>query len=842
MAPKEPKTLRMEINHRQVSFPEGASVLRVAELNGVYIPSLCSHKDLSPFGSCRMCMVEIDGMRGYPLACDTLAAKGMKVLTATNRLKELRSDILQLILSEHPSSCLICTESVECKTYQGTIRKTGVATGCRSCPNDDQCELQDVVANIGVTDINYPIYYHGHEPENDDPFFGRDYNICILCGRCVRMCQEVRGTGVLAFTHRGPRAKIGTAFGRNHIEAGCEFCGACVDICPTGALADKVSKWDGKPDGSRVSTCPICSLGCQVELHHKGGRLSKVTANLDDEINDGQLCVKGRFSLPELTHHFERATKPLLRKGPYQREVEWTEAVTTVADKLKGTAPEDILMLVSPDLTNESLFAAQRFMRKCLKSGGIDSTARTALAGGPALWSRIFSQPISIRDIGACDRIVAVGLDSRFHFSIVGAEIRKALRQGGKLAVIDPRDSNLAARADIRLRPSPATEGQLLNVIADSVGKGTRRLKAAVAASAVDPDELVSMLDMLDDGKKLAVIVGPQIFNYGDPRKLEAAIAKLAALPLTFIPLYHGVNARGALELGVFNELRPGGRQLLAGSPRGPGLASLRTAKGRPKVLYLVGEVPLDKRPPCDYIIAQDTYQPPFEVDAFLPAASFAEAGGTFINLEGRVQELVQVEAFPDGARTGFERPDWKIFTMLARELGSKVQFASAAAVRKEIARTIKGFPTKADRKPRTMRAIKNLPPHTARKADRGDGEFLLVIEPSGLRHRGVDMATKVEGLGALALETGFRLNPADLTGLRLRGEGRITVSPGGKGTTLTGLAKADPSCPRGVVYITRPDSFGGRDDLDEWTSLVALRCNPLRVNITRAPTAKAKA
>ena len=269
----EPKTLTMEINGKEVSFPEGVTVLRAAELNGVYIPSLCSHKDLSPFGSCRLCMVEIEGMRGYPLSCNTSATQGMKVLTDTVRLAELRKDILQLILSEHPSSCLVCGENDECKDYQGTIRKTGVTTGCRFCPNDLQCELQTLVEKLGVTEIEYPIYYHGYECENDDPFYDRDYNICILCGRCVRMCQEERGTSVLAFTFRGSKAKIGPAFGKTHIEAGCEFCGACVDVCPTGALADKASKWDGKPDGVVTNHLSILCNRLPVRGLSKGWQL-----------------------------------------------------------------------------------------------------------------------------------------------------------------------------------------------------------------------------------------------------------------------------------------------------------------------------------------------------------------------------------------------------------------------------------------------------------------------------------------------------------------------------------------------------------------------------------------
>ena len=179
-------------------------MLRAAELAGVYVPSLCSHKELSPFGGCRLCTVEIEGARGYPLACSTLVADGMEVTTNTVALREMRQEILRLILSEHPSSCLLCGESDDCRRSLSTIRKAGVSTGCRSCPNDGDCELQQVVERVGISEIGYPVAYRGLEAEHDDPFYDRDYNLCILCGRCVRMCHEVRGASVLSFKYRGP--------------------------------------------------------------------------------------------------------------------------------------------------------------------------------------------------------------------------------------------------------------------------------------------------------------------------------------------------------------------------------------------------------------------------------------------------------------------------------------------------------------------------------------------------------------------------------------------------------------------------------------------------------------
>jgi len=827
----------MEINHGKVSFPEGVTVHRAAELSGIYIPSLCSHKDLSPFGGCRLCMVEIEGMRGYPLSCNTLAQEGMKVLTDTARVRELRQEILKLILSEHPSSCLVCSEKSDCRDYQGTIRKTGVSTGCRFCPNDGQCELQDLVDKIGVTEIDFPIYYHGYEPEHDDPFYDRDYNICILCGRCVRMCQEVRGTSVLAFTYRGPRAKIGPAFGRSHQEAGCEFCGACVDVCPTGALAEKVSKWDGKPEGRSVSTCPFCAVGCQIELDHKSGRLSKARANLDPEINDGQLCVKGRFCLPEVAHHFERARKPMLRKGNYFREVGWPEALDKVAAALKDVGSHEFVMIVSPDLTNESLFAAQRFVRDCLGAAGIDSTARAELPGGLSLWSHLFSLPISIKSIARADAVVALGLDSRFNFSVVGTKVRKALDAGAKLVTIDPRDSNLARYTDEWIRPAPGREGLVLRVLVESLKGEKVDLASAAREASVDLGLLETALEILRSSRDLTVIVGPQVFRYSNISALVDALTTLAGLKnVNFIPLYYGANTRGALEMGVFPESGPGGRPLAGTGASAPGLADLEKGLVRPKVVYLVGDVPFFDRPDCDFLIVQDTYLPPFKVDAFLPASSFAESGGTLVNIEGRVQAVVPVENPPEGAVTGFMRPDWRIFSDLAAILKpGSMSYGSAEDVFKDIHKAAPGFPAEIDREPRKMKATG--PPAVAGSAaadQSSSGDFLLVAEPGGYRHRGIDIASKVGGLAELALEEGFRLHPDDLESLGLKDGEELTVSiePGEAG--VSGKAKADGGCPRGVIYYTRPVVLGGLSHRRAYEPLYRLRQNPARASVSR--------
>jgi formate dehydrogenase (NADP+) alpha subunit len=821
--------IELEIDHVRVAVPRGVSVLRAAELAGAEVPSLCSHKELSAFGGCRLCTVEIDGMRGYPLACSTEARPGMQVTTDTVALREMREEVLQLILSQHPASCLFCGEQDECRRNQTTIRKAGVSTGCRSCPNDGACELQKVVEQVGLTELKYPIAYRGLEPEHDDPFYDRDYNLCILCGRCVRMCHEVRGASVLAFKYRGPKTVIGPAFGVSHSDAGCEFCGACVSVCPTGALADKVSKWDREADAISTSTCPFCGFGCQLELGSIDGRLSWARGGHDEQLNDGQLCVRGRFCLPETTHHFDRARKPMLRQGRYNQISDWDEALSEVSAMLSYAAADDFLMLVSADLTNESLYAAQRFARTAVGSNGLDSSDGARLPGGTASWSRLFGLPISFDQLGQAEAVIVAGLDSRFSFSVVGVQVRRAVRRGGSLVVVDARESNLVPLAGEWLPAAPGAEARelvhLLRAILgeESVAEGRRTGEARRLAAAAG---------RLAAAKTLAVVVGPRVFDSLGAGALLSELETVAGRAgVTVLPLREGANLRGALELGAMAGVLPGPRPAT-----GDGLTLPRMASGaRPSVIYLVGEAPFTTRPDCDFLIAQDLYVPPFEVDAFLPAASFAEADGTLTNLEGRVQELRGVEAGADGADPW---PDWRIFAELARRLDRPgLEFDDAVGVRAAIREELPGYPGEGDRGPRRMTALDGARPPAAAGAGerhRGRGCFLLVPEPSTFRHRGIDLGGVVEGLGELRPEHGLRMNADDLAGLGVKPGEVVTIETGGARIAVP--ARADPGCPRGAVYATQVQAWGGRADGDAspaFELLSRLPATPVKVTVT---------
>jgi len=805
--------IKMEFNGRAVEAPKGITVLRAAELNGIFIPTLCSHKDLSPFGGCRMCIVEIDGIRGYPLACNTLATDGMKVLTESGAIQDIRREVLRLILSEHPSSCLICDEKEECKKFQGTVRKSGVASGCRYCPNDGRCELQDLVEKLGITEVGYPVIYRGYEAERSDPFFDRDYNICILCGRCVRMCQEMRGTAVLAFNYRGPSVKVGPAYGRSHIEAGCEFCGACVSVCPTGALAEKASKWDGKPDSFVESVCPYCAIGCQLDLYVKNGKFSVALPVLDPEVNDGQACVKGRFCIGEVSHHFERARKPFAREGGYWKEKTWDEAIGIAVGKLKELSPGEFSMIVSPDLTNESLYAAQKFVRTVMGTNSIDSTARTSLGGGFGLWTKLFGKQISINEIKNASRILAVGLDTRFNFSIIGVEIRKAMQKGATLVTIGPRESNLARYAECWLRPAPGFEGTLLKALASGKKKDLSR---AAGDAGIDIEDLEKAFNIVNTGENLVVIIGPSVFKYSDTSDLNDALSALIKREnASIIPLYVGANTRGAIETGVFPDILPGPAfrtdklavsaieklwDVKLPTDKGITLGEIINGIEKPKVIYLVGTHPTFKRLDCEFLIVQDIFEPDFECDLYLPASGFLESPGTLTNVEGRVQELNNAEKLPDGVMYGRARPDWMIFSLIAKAIGKK------------------GFEYESD-------AGKKSEP-------KKKGKFLLTLRPMNYIHRGISITTKVEGLQIINPEFGFYMSSEDADEMGISEGETITVEAGKiKGSAP---ARIEPELPKGVIYLYVPDSFGGQANLEGLEGLFRLEENPHSAEVKR--------
>ncbi|MDZ7816393.1 MAG: molybdopterin-dependent oxidoreductase [Planctomycetota bacterium] len=528
-------------------------------------------------------------------------------------------------------------------------------------------------------------------------------------------------------------------------------------------------------------------------------------ARSDEVVNDGQLCLRGRFCMTEVTHHYSRGKQPKMLMGEYFRKVKWEEAVEKATGAFSNCSPDEVVTLVSPDLTNESIFAAQKFVRECLKSENIDSTARERLAGGPAAWAELFSHRNSIHDIRNSDVVLAVSLDTRFDFSVTGVEVRHALADGATLITVDSRDTNLARYTDDWLQCPPGTEGALLKAV---ITADIREIAKAAKLSGLSEEFIARCANDFAHHESASVILGPSFFtNCGD---VSDALKVLGSHDeLNVIPLYWGANTRGALELGAMSGVKPGPR--IDRNTTGL-LEKLRSGELKPKVLYLIGDVPFSERPEAEFVICQDIYEPPFPVDVYLPAASFAEAEGTLTNVEGRVQHLHQVEFPPDGARTGFVRPDWKILSMLATAMEADgFAYESAKDLRKDIAGAVEGFPAEVDRERRRVKpGIGDLGSYEYSKP--ADGEYKLLIHPGGYVHRGVGMQEKVSGLKQLSLESGVAMNPQDMKTLNIQDGERVDISASGLGKALQAVVRArEEVCP-GTVTAFRPTTGNTSD------------------------------
>lgn len=357
--------MKLTIDGKTVTARKGETVLDCALRHDISIPHLCTHSSLSPFGACRMCVVEIDGMRGYPTSCTTPATEAMVVRTNTKSLQDLRRNILALIMLEHPSACLVCGKRELCEQYRPEPDKAGRTTGCHTCNNKEFCDVRVLAEEMGLSELPIAPTYHGRPLERSNPFIDRDLNLCILCGRCVRICKHHQGKAVIDFVGRGSKTHIGEAFGRSLLEAGCQFCGACVDVCPTGSLADRYAKWYGRPDEVTQSSCLFCDAACALAFGAKNRKLV-ATAAINENV---PICVLGRFAVSEFLNGSDRLRVPLVRVGKVLREVEWRQALETTAAKLKQFVGDAFAFVCDTTSTLEDRHIFRTFTKQVMKSG-----------------------------------------------------------------------------------------------------------------------------------------------------------------------------------------------------------------------------------------------------------------------------------------------------------------------------------------------------------------------------------------------------------------------------------------------------------------------------------------
>ena len=346
--------ITLTIDGRQVEAESGMTVLEAAQKAGIYIPTLCADEALAPVGACRLCIVEIEKQRGLPTSCTFPAADGMVVKTTSPRIDQIRRNIVELLLSDHPSDCLTCQQN-------------------------NRCELQKVAAYVGVRQMRFPGEKRAYAIDDSNPFYARDLERCILCGKCVRVCDEIQGRGAIYYAYRGLKTKIATLMDRPVVESNCESCGQCVDKCPVGALYPKSNLRYGLPTGETKTICTYCGVGCTLILETRDNRVIGARGDPDGPANQGRTCVKGHFGY-EFVNHPDRLTRPLIRKDGTLVESSWDEALDLVATKLAQTkiqyGGDAIGILTSAKCTNEENYLAQKLSRAVLGTNNIDHCAR----------------------------------------------------------------------------------------------------------------------------------------------------------------------------------------------------------------------------------------------------------------------------------------------------------------------------------------------------------------------------------------------------------------------------------------------------------------------------------
>ncbi len=718
-----PDDITISIDGVEIKTQPGKMVLEAAIDAGIYIPYLCYHPGMKPFAACRMCVVSVEGGRGYPAACTLPVADGMRISSESEDVDELRRSVMQMLIAEHPNGCLTCHRIDICGPSDVCLRHVSVNDRCVTCPKNERCEFKDTVRYLGM-ELESPLNYKYKQVplEVSDPFYDRDYNLCIACGRCVRACEEIRGDDAICFTERSGKALIGTSFGSSLLESGCEFCGACIDVCPVGALVERDHKWE-KPRQVAPTICPHCPVGCQLNLElNDTGDLIRVVPEFNSPANRGQACFKGKFGL-EFLNSRSRLRQPLVRQDGQLVEVSWEEALDYTAARLSDHKGKSFALLAAPDSANEELYLAQKFARTVMGSNNVDITSnlQPELTLGLERTLGYGAATNPIWDLEQADCILVFNANLTEDNNVMALPVKKAAKGGAALIVIDSREVELTRHASRWLRPAPGTELLLLGGILREVLDQGLTKDDWVAEFCEDPATLFYYLHSLDQAE-LAAVTGVSRETVAEAARLFGAAGKaavcfaldnipaelqrdcvnaLADLALLtgnvgqagagLFPVRRGANEQGAWDMGCIPNRLPGQRSprserdraelenlLEVSLPAEPGLGvaqSLAAAnRGEVKALVLVGDGPhladdgLEALKSLDFLAVIDTFPSPATelADVVFPRCTFAEKDGTFTNLERRIQRLKPAQY----GNAGSVKPELWILGELGQRLG----------------------------------------------------------------------------------------------------------------------------------------------------------------------------
>ncbi|MDP9053275.1 MAG: formate dehydrogenase subunit alpha [Acidobacteriota bacterium] len=724
----------LEIDGKAVTAAAGTSVMRAAIEAGISIPKLCATDNMEAFGSCRLCLVEIEGRRGTPASCTTLAELGMKVRTSSPRLHKLRKGVMELYISDHPLDCL-------------------------TCGANGDCELQDMAGVVGLREVRYGYAGENHftdpAPKDDsNPYFTYDASKCIVCSRCVRACEEVQGTFALTIAGRGFESRV-SAGNKTFLDSECVSCGACVQACPTATLIEKSVLEKGQPTDSVVTTCAYCGVGCSFKAEVQGGEVVRMTPFKDGKANHGHSCVKGRFAWGYATHK-DRIYKPMIRKkitDPWQ-EVTWDEAIDYAASEFKRIQAEhgreSVGGIVSSRCTNEESYLIQKMIRAAFGNNNTDTCARVCHSPTGYGLTNTLGTSAGTQDfdsIEQADVIMVIGANPTDAHPVFASQMKRRLREGARLIVVDPRQTDLVRsthlKADYHLPLLPGTNVALINAMAHTiVSEGLANedfvkercdvaefarwrefiLAERNSPEAMEPftgvraEDVRAAARLYASGPNSAIYYGLGVTEHSQGSTMVIGMANIAMLTgnlgrrgVGVNPLRGQNNVQGSCDMGAFPHEFPGYRHVSANAVResfeqnwGVALQSepgLRIGnmidaalEGTFKGIYIQGEDIAQSDPNTQHITAglakmecvvvQDLFlnETASFAHVFLPGSTFLEKDGTFTNAERRINRVRRALAPANGLA------DWEITMRLSTALGYPMNYSHPSEIMDEIA------------------------------------------------------------------------------------------------------------------------------------------------------------
>lgn len=730
---KSDKKISLTIDGVVLEVTEGTSVMRAAAQANISIPKLCATDSLEAFGSCRLCLVEIEGRRGYPASCTTPVAEGMVVNTQTEKVANLRRNVMELYISDHPLDCL-------------------------TCPTNGDCELQDMAGAVGLRDVRYGYAGENHlsaEKDTTNPYFTFDASKCIVCSRCVRACEEVQGTFALTISGRGFDSKVSAGAEENFIDSECVSCGACVQACPTATLTENTLIEKGQPDHSVITTCAYCGVGCAFKAEMKGNEVVRMMPYKDGKANRGHSCIKGRFAFGYATHA-DRITQPMIRESindPWQK-VSWDEAFDFAAKRLKAIQEKygraSVGGITSSRCTNEETYLVQKLIRAALKNNNVDTCARVCHSPTGYGLKTTLGESAGTQDFDSVEQtdvVIIIGANPTDAHPVFASRLKRRLRQGAQLIVADPREIDLIHgphyKAAHHLPLLPGTNVAFINAMAHVIidegledksfiesrceQEAYKEWREFISDTKHSPENTESITGVsannLREAARLyakanngAIYYGLGVTEHSQGSTMVMGIANLAMLTgnlgrpgVGVNPLRGQNNVQGSCDMGSFPHELPGYRHISDTATRElfektwqvslddqPGLRIPNMFEaaitGSFKALYCQGEDIAQSDPNTQHVeqalgsleclIVQDIFlnETAKYAHVFLPGTSFLEKNGTFTNAERRISPVRKVIPPLPGLE------DWQVTQKLAQALGYPMNYNHPSEIMDEIA------------------------------------------------------------------------------------------------------------------------------------------------------------